>query len=142
MADDDPHRRPDPATRQGALPETLRVHLANERTLLAWIRTGIALMALGFAIARFGLFLRQVAAAGNIHVPPAHFLGSTEVGAVLVLLGALANLGATWRYARVRKSIESGEVGTPRSGMVYAVGATATLIGIVMTVLLLRALLD
>jgi putative membrane protein len=38
-----------------------RDHSANERTLLAWIRTGIALMAFGFAIARFGLFLREVA---------------------------------------------------------------------------------
>lgn len=38
--------------------ETLRLHQANERTMLAWIRTGIALMAFGFAIARFGVFLR------------------------------------------------------------------------------------
>ena len=37
---------------------------ANERTVLAWIRTGIALMAFGFAIARFGLFLREMSQAG------------------------------------------------------------------------------
>jgi uncharacterized membrane protein YidH (DUF202 family) len=43
-----------------------RDHAANERTLLAWIRTGVALM--GFAIARFGLFLREIAQAGQVHV--------------------------------------------------------------------------
>jgi hypothetical protein len=45
--------------------ETLLLHQANERTLLAWIRTGIALMAFGFAIARFGLFLRELASVGT-----------------------------------------------------------------------------
>ena len=38
-----------------------RVPLAAERTLLAWVRTGLALMGLGFVVARFGLFLREVA---------------------------------------------------------------------------------
>jgi putative membrane protein len=46
-----------------ALPEgRFRDHAANERTLLAWIRTGVALMGFGFAIARFGLFLREIVA--------------------------------------------------------------------------------
>jgi putative membrane protein len=44
--------------------ETLRLHQANERTVLAWIRTGISPMAFGFAIARIGVFLRQVASVG------------------------------------------------------------------------------
>jgi putative membrane protein len=142
MAADDADRRPPPDVPSPAKPETIRVHLANERTLLAWIRTGIALMALGFAIARFGLFLRQVAAAGNIYVPPAHSLGSTEFGAVLVALGALANLAATVRYARLRRAVERGEVGPPGSVLVLVVGATATLVGIGMAVLLARALFD
>ena len=42
-----------------------REHLANERTLLAWIRTAIALMGLGFVVARFGLFLREISAIGG-----------------------------------------------------------------------------
>src|SRR3954464_8603048 len=88
--------------------ETLRLHQANERTLLAWVRTGIALMAFGFAIARFGVFLRQVAALRSPPLPPSGF-GSAWVGAALVALGMLANLLATLRFASVRRGIERGD---------------------------------
>ena len=120
--------------------ETLRLHQANERTMLAWIRTGIALMAFGFAIARFGVFLRQVAGVGQLDVRPQHGVGSAWVGAVLVALGMLANLFATLRYAQIRRDIVRGEVGAPNAMMVYVFGAMATLVGLVMTVLLVRAL--
>jgi putative membrane protein len=121
--------------------ETLRLHQANERTMLAWIRTGIALMAFGFAIARFGVFLRQVASLGRAaSADLQHGVGSAWVGAVLVALGMLANLLATIRYAQIRRAIERGDVGAPHAAMVYAFGLTATLVGLVMTVLLVRAL--
>ena len=43
-------------------PPDPRVRFAAERTLLAWVRTGVALMGFGFVVARFGLFLRELAA--------------------------------------------------------------------------------
>ena len=52
----------------------------------------------------------------------------------------LANLLATVRYARVRRAILHGDTGAPAPGMVYALGAAATLVGIAMTVLLARSL--
>jgi putative membrane protein len=119
--------------------ETLRLHQANERTLLAWIRTGIALMAFGFAIARFAVFLRQVASLRSL-APPHSNLASTWIGAALVALGMTANLLATLRYGRVRRDIERGEVGAPSATLVYVLGITVTLIGLAMTVLLARAL--
>jgi putative membrane protein len=122
--------------------ETLRLHQANERTLLAWIRTGIALMAFGFAIARFGLFLRQIALLDHQVTRPSQTLGSAWVGAALVALGMLANLAATLRYAQIRRGIERGEVGAPSAMLAYLVGATATLVGLAMTALLLRALAE
>ena len=122
--------------------ETLRLHQANERTMLAWIRTGIAFMAFGFAIARFGVFLRQVAAVSQLTVRPERGVASAWVGAALVALGMVANLLATIRYGKVRQAIERGDVGAPNAAMVYVFGATATLVGLVMTVLLVRALGD
>jgi putative membrane protein len=122
--------------------ETLRLHQANERTMLAWIRTGIALMAFGFAIARFGVFLRQVAALGAIPLHATHGVGSAWVGAVLVALGMLANLLATIRYGQIRRAIERGDVGAPSSLVIYAFGTTAVLVGLAMTVLLVRALAE
>jgi putative membrane protein len=123
-----------------AVEETLRLHQANERTMLAWVRTGIALMAFGFAIARFGVFLRQVAAIGSVPLHGSTSLGSAWVGAALVALGMVANLLATVRYGRVRAAIERGDVGAPSGVLVYVFGATATLVGLVMTVLLAHAI--
>jgi putative membrane protein len=122
--------------------ETLRLHQANERTMLAWIRTGIALMAFGFAIARFGVFLRQVAGLGQVSVHLEQGVGSAWVGAALVALGMVANLLATIRYSQIRRAIQRGDVGAPGALMVYVFGITATLVGLVMTVLLLRALAE
>lgn len=118
--------------------ETLRLHQANERTLLAWVRTGIALMAFGFAIARFGVFLRQVAALRPPALPHSS-IGSAWVGAALVALGMLANLLATLRFASIRRGIERGAVGAPNAALVYVLGITVTLIGLAMTLLLARA---
>jgi putative membrane protein len=123
-----------------AVEETLRLHQANERTMLAWVRTGIALMAFGFAIARFGVFLRQVAAIGSVPLRGSTSLGSAWIGAALVALGMIANLLATVRYGRVRGAIERREVGAPSGVLVYVFGTTATLVGLVMTVLLAHAI--
>ena len=122
--------------------ETVRMHQANERTMAAWIRTGISLMAFGFAIARFGIFLRQVETLGQVAVHHAPTVGSAWIGAALVGTGMLTNLTATVRYGQTRRAIERGDVGAPNSAAVYVIGATATLVGIVMMVLLLRAVGD
>ncbi len=76
-----------------------RVFFAAERTLLAWVRTGLTIMALGFVVARFGLFLRLLAVQSGAMVPPpatSHQLDlSNLVGIALVLIGvACMILGA------------------------------------------------
>jgi putative membrane protein len=120
--------------------ETLRLHLASERTFLAWIRTGVALMAFGFAIARFGLFLRQLGAAENVNVAAGDALGSAWAGTALLALGMLTSLGATVRYGTVRRAIDRGEVGAPRAQLVYALGSITAVVGLVLSILLARAL--
>jgi len=66
-----------------------RVFFAAERTLLAWVRTGLTIMAFGFVVARFGLFLRLLAAQQGQGVPEAelHNRLSNAVGIALVLIG-------------------------------------------------------
>jgi len=66
-----------------------RVFFAAERTLLAWVRTGLTIMAFGFVVARFGLFLRLLAAQQGQGIPQAelHNHVSNAVGIALVLLG-------------------------------------------------------
>ncbi|MHB8631364.1 MAG: YidH family protein [Candidatus Limnocylindria bacterium] len=87
-----------------------RDHLANTRTLLAWIRTAIALMGLGFVVARFGLFLRELAV-----MAPAGATGSTNpglslgVGIGLVVTGLLITGLSTSRFVSARRAIERGE---------------------------------
>jgi putative membrane protein len=119
--------------------ETLRLHQANERTMLAWVRTGIALMGFGFAIARFGLFLGELAAVGAV-TPKAHQgLGTAWLGTALVALGMVTNLVATLRYGRIRRAIERGDVGPPSAALVYGLGFGAALLGLAMSALLLRS---
>ena len=120
--------------------DTIRDHQANERTMLAWIRTGIALMGFGFTIARFGLFLKELVTVGTVTLKAAEGLGSGWVGTLLVALGMLTNAAAVVRYARIRRAIEGGEVGAPSGALVYALGTGAALIGLLMTVLLVRNL--
>jgi putative membrane protein len=75
------------------------VYFAAERTLSAWIRTALSLMALGFVIDRFGLILHRIpAAAGHGELTPR--LLSTWGGSVLVGMGAVMALAAGVRYVR------------------------------------------
>jgi len=69
-----------------------RVYFAAERTLLAWVRTGITMMGFGFLVARFGLFLDLLVAEHvniNHSIESSTVLAST-VGIALVLAGSLA----------------------------------------------------
>ena len=63
-----------------------RVVLAAERTLLAWVRTGLALMGFGFVVARFGLFLRELAEARGAPVPEGR--GGSDSGMAASLWGS------------------------------------------------------
>jgi putative membrane protein len=115
---------------------SFRDHAANERTLLAWIRTGIALMGFGFAIARFGLFLREVAAVGRIGEAPVRGLGSAWFGVALVVLGLLTNAAAMYRYARVRRALVENTSIVVSPALPYWLGAGSVLVALAMAVML------
>jgi putative membrane protein len=87
--------------------DRIREHQANERTFLAWLRTSIALIGFGFAIARFTLFLHQLNTALTKQYSPTHpWFNSENLGLILVLFGILTIAMAAWRYNQVFWQIE------------------------------------
>jgi putative membrane protein len=112
-----------------------RVYFAAERTVLAWLRTGIAIMAFGFVVARFGLFVRLLqsqadAAAGD------HWL-SAYVGVALVGLGILATAGGTIQYQRFCRMLSPAERPTAvRPEFVIGLSWALALIGVLLSVIL------
>jgi putative membrane protein len=112
-------------------------YLALERTFLAWVRTGLALMGFGFVVARFGLFLRELQAA-----PQATASGSSGMsvwfGTALIVMGVVANLMAAWRHRQLVQQLDRGE--RPRPGSVAAnvlVALILALVGLAMAAYLL-----
>jgi putative membrane protein len=90
-------------------------HAANERTFLAWVRTAIAIMAFGFLVEKFDLFVslatrqnadRQVAA-------HAHTIGGQTIGNIaglaLIVLGCATLVLAIVRFRKTARDIDSGE---------------------------------
>jgi putative membrane protein len=75
-----------------------RVFFAAERTMLAWVRTGLTIMALGFVVARFGLFLTLLAASSGanqaVRHAPHSLWPSGILGTALVFTGSVIILGA------------------------------------------------
>lgn len=78
-----------------------RIYFAAERTLLAWIRTGLTVIGLGFVVARFGLFLRLMRDAPATTASA----GSTLLGVGLVVLGSAAIGVAAWQHARFWRAL-------------------------------------
>lgn len=85
-------------------------HSANERTYLAWVRTAIAVMAFGFLLERFDLFIAFALRSDPHAVPTLHIRMSEIVGLGLILVGALMTLLATHRYRRNRQRIAEEEL--------------------------------
>ncbi|GAC1399434.1 MAG: DUF202 domain-containing protein [Chloroflexota bacterium] len=88
-------------------PNALRDHLANERTFLAWMRTTIAIVALGFVVAKFGLILRE---SGGQHIQSGTVRLGAAVGVILVLSGVVTAVLSSFRFLQTRHDIENSVV--------------------------------
>jgi putative membrane protein len=112
-----------------------RVFFAAERTLLAWVRTGVTTIGLGFVVARFGLFLQIMAPE---RVTSSHGL-SAPLGVALVVLGAACCIIAALQFARYTRSLPADTL-PPRYSRIPGVGLALLLasVGLVLAIYLIR----
>ena len=120
-------------------------HSANERTFLAWVRTAIALMAFGFLVAKFNLFLRIAAEslAGSGHavaVPGRDFGGAA--GIVLIVSGTGMVAVAAIRFVRIGRRIDSPEPRADGARLDLALAGLMAAVGIAMVAYLSNTLLS
>ena len=115
-----------------------RVYFAAERTFLAWIRTGLGLMGVGFAVSRFGLFLREFSASQHVptQISTTH---SVITGVALVALGVLINIVSVINHLSIVKKLSNGtwQPGQP-SRTAIALAIILALLGIGMAIYLIR----
>lgn len=109
-------------------------HLANERTFLAWTRTGLATIAFGFVVERFGLVLRELGFKGIAVDVPIHI--SSFFGVALTLLGVVMMIVALENFLHIRKAIDQEEF-HPRAWYAIVLTVLASVIGVLLAVYLL-----
>ena len=102
-----------------------RVLFAAERTLLAWIRTGIAMMGFGFVVSRLGLFLHEIG--GSEEMLPSTGGLSMWLGTVLVMLGAGLNLIGAIEYGQIMRRLRRGDTEVPERPIMFAIGVAILL---------------
>ena len=107
-----------------------RVFLAAERTLLAWIRSGLTVMGLGFVVAKFGFFLTLMsgATAASFQARQPHWL-SMAIGVGLLLLGASVIVGALQNHRLYVRTLPAEDV--PKLAMPWLTSFLASSVALV-----------
>jgi uncharacterized protein (DUF302 family)/uncharacterized membrane protein YidH (DUF202 family) len=112
-------------------------YLAAERTFLAWIRTGLALMGFGFVVARFGLFL-QAMQIGQSNYQARPFGPSFWFGTALIVLGVVVNIVCARNHIRLVQELNQGGTAFSRpSSLAIAVAALLAVLGLAMAIYLI-----
>jgi putative membrane protein len=118
----------------------LRDYLAEERTILAWVRTGVALMGFGLVVAHFGIFEDALHMTGHASGVQPHEL-SLWFGAALIAIGVTVNLFSARRYMRLAGELKRGQFAhrsLSQQGVIVAL--CLSLLGIAMTIYMIPVL--
>ena len=118
-------------------------HAANERTFLAWVRTAIAIMAFGFLVEKFDLFLSIAGMESHRPASPDHALIGTIAGLALFVLGAGTMGLATLRFRRTARDIDADEERSGGTGRIdVALAILLVLLGAALFVYLVYSVLS
>jgi putative membrane protein len=110
-----------------------RVFFAAERTMLAWVRTGLTLVATGFLVARFGLILRLL----RPDIDPGTHSWAGPVGVVLALLGSFGSGVSAWQHRKFYLTLPAADLPRnyrPEPGLLLGYGTA--LAGFVLAIVL------
>ncbi|RYB07179.1 YidH family protein [Lichenibacterium ramalinae] len=125
--------------------ERYREHAANERTFLAWVRTAIAIMAFGFLVEKFDLFLAIADKSLAGRVPSrAGQLAADAAGLLLIVLGAAVMVLAAVRFRKTARAIESPETlaGGDGTRLDLVLAGLLTLVGTALSLYLAYTVLE
>jgi putative membrane protein len=110
-------------------PNRARDHLANERTFLAWLRTGVATIVFGFAIGRFSIALREfMKLQGQPSTTPGF---TTWLGIISAVGGVLLILAGLVRYRKTKMQLDSNTF-EPAGYIIDLVSYSLGLLGLVL----------
>ena len=118
-------------------------HAANERTFLAWVRTAIAVMAFGFIIERFDLFVRVAAPQLAQRPLGTHGEGFANWAGLIFINIGISSIAVAWlRFSRTARDIDSeDEVASPGERFDLALAIMIGLLGASLALYLSRAVL-
>jgi putative membrane protein len=109
-----------------------RIFFAAERTLLAWLRTGLTVMVVGFVVARFGLFQRLLSLQSTAAIP-AETGFSALLGVLFVLVGSVAILIATVQHRSFVATLPLSDLPASYSRkLALALSATIGILGLLL----------
>lgn len=118
--------------------QQVREHLANERTLLAWIRTCIGIMAFGFVVVKFSLFVTQFSLILGKSAPvESSPVLSNSIGTLLVVFSALLLLLAYFKFKHTEKQIKYQTFKTS-SSLVLGLTVVILLVSILLVLYLIQ----
>jgi putative membrane protein len=124
-----------PPSKRVGISKKVTDHLANQRTFLAWVRTGLATIAFGFVVERFGLLLRELGfKTGITNILPVHY--SSFIGVSLTILGVVIMIVALLEFLHIRRSIDS-ERFHPPAGFAIILTILVSLIGTLLAIYLI-----
>ena len=121
------------ANEAGIREDDPRVQMAAERTILAWIRTGLALMAFGFVIARFTLVLQSL----GVETSPLLVVKATIIGVLLVCLGVATTAAAPQHYRKYFRRVRATQNHFAASRLVVIVAYGTAAVGIALAIYLI-----